>query len=107
MCASSRPEWKHFRERRGSAGVVLWHVITPTHSLPHLAHRMDLSSRCHRRPHIPAMPMLWLSGPAAEKPLPRGQAQPPTSWYIRRADPVQGRHAHRAGALKGSWGMGG
>lgn len=45
---------------------------------PDLAHRMDLSSRCHGSPHIPATPMLWQSGPAAEKPLPRGQARPPT-----------------------------
>lgn len=59
---------------KGHAGVVLWHVMTP----PPPAHRMDLSSRCHGSPHIPTTPMLWLSGPTAEKPLPRGQARPPT-----------------------------
>ena len=39
---------------------------------------MDLSSRCQGNPHIPATPVLLGSGPAAEKSLPRGQAQLPT-----------------------------
>ena len=34
MCASRRPEWEHSRERRGLAGMVLWHLIMhPLHSL--------------------------------------------------------------------------
>lgn len=34
MCASRRPEWEHSRERRGLAGMVLWHLITHPPPLP-------------------------------------------------------------------------
>lgn len=76
MCASRRLECGSTsgREGRGCAGMVLWHLMTPTH----VAHRMGLSSRCHGNPHIPAMPMLQQSGLTAEKPLPRDQTQPLT-----------------------------
>lgn len=85
MCASRRLEWEHFRGRRGCAGVLLWRLIMPPLH-PDLAHRMDLSSRCHGSPHSPPTPRLWQSGPAAEKPLPRDQALPPTYWYINKAE---------------------
>ena len=52
--------------------------LASDHAPPCIAHRMDLSSRCRGNPHIPATPVLLGSGPAAEKPLPRGQAQLPT-----------------------------
>ena len=63
---------------QGEGGLLewfFWHLIMHP---PCIAHRMDLSSRCRGNPHIPATPVLLGSGPAAEKPLPRGQAQLPT-----------------------------
>ena len=63
---------------QGERGAYWSGFLAFDHASPCIAHRMDLSSRCQGNPHIPATPVLLGSGPAAEKPLPRGQAQLPT-----------------------------
>ncbi|KAK2083018.1 hypothetical protein P7K49_038254 [Saguinus oedipus] len=46
-------------------GRARWVVELPA-ALGETRRTMDLSSRCHGSPHIPALPMLWHSGPATE-----------------------------------------
>lgn len=77
MCVSEGPVWEPAREKGiCHAGVGGSLAFEPMFT-PHLTYRMELSSRHQEYPHPPVTCLLWPSGPATKRPLPRDPAQHP------------------------------
>lgn len=91
---------------KGECWVVLWHLVTPTRSLPPPCPQDGF---VFKMPQVPTHPSHahalaeWVSRREAFAQRP---SSAPDLMVHQESRPLQGRHAHGAGDPKGSRGMG-